>query len=72
MVKFPIRVDTLTDANKLVAAATAVDGKVTVSDDDGHVVNAKSLLGCLYSMEFADIYLTCEETVAGHFDEFRI
>lgn len=72
MVKFPIRVDTLTAANRLVAIATMIDGKVTISDDDGHAANAKSLLGCLYSMEFADIYLTCEEAVAGHFDEFRI
>ena len=72
MVKFPVRIDTMQEINDFVAIATTVQTKVTISDDEQHAVNGKSLLGCIYSMEFAHLFVTCEECEASKFDKFRL
>lgn len=56
-----IRLDTINDANKLVAAASKVNGKVVIEDPTGFCVNAKSLLGALHAMEFSEIWCVSDE-----------
>ena len=63
MTRTKICLDTMSDVNKFVAAMTAVNDKVWLSDDDGNRVSAKSLLGVLYSLEWAHIYCYCESNI---------
>ena len=63
MTRTKIRLDTMSDVNKFVAAMTAVNDKVWLSDDDGNRVSAQSLLGAIYSMEWAHIYVYCESNI---------
>ena len=65
MMRQRIRLDTMTDVQKFVEVASKVDSKVTLEDNDGHCVNAASLLGALYSMEWAHIYVYCEKDISG-------
>lgn len=59
-----IKLDTFTDINEFVAAVNPVEGKVTVEDEEGHCVNAKSLLGMMYaSGEFKEKYVVSETDI---------
>ena len=61
-----IRLDTMQDVLKLVNIATGIDGSITISDGNGSVVSAKSLLGgILAKMEFENIYCECEKDISG-------
>lgn len=54
-----------------VSIANTIDCEVNLEDDAGHKVNAKSLMGCLYSMEFNELYVTSEyPNLSGKFVRF--
>lgn len=59
-----IRLDTMSDVHNFVAAVSKVKEKVTLEDSEGHCVNAASLLGALYSMEWTHIYVYCEKDIS--------
>ena len=65
MMRQKIRLDTMSDVQNFVAAVSKVEGKVILEDNDGHRVSATSLLGALYSMEWAHIYCICEKDISG-------
>jgi hypothetical protein len=65
MTRTQIRLDTLSDVNKFVDVMSKVKGQVWLADDDGSRVNAKSLLGALYSMEWTRIYCYCESNITA-------
>jgi len=71
MYQTPIRIDTLKDAQAFVNLAAKLDQDVTLTDGT-HNVNGKSLLGCLYSMEFDEIFLQTESPVGAVFEQFSI
>lgn len=66
MTKTQIRLDTLSEVNKFVAAMSRIDEEIWLEDGSGSRVNAKSMLGALYSMEFANIYCYCEKDINVH------
>jgi len=72
LVRFPIRLDTMTDIQKFVGITTKIDKRVELSDDDGHCVSARSLLGAVASMEWGRTYCTCDEETANKLVEFSI
>ena len=63
MTRIKINLDTLSDVNKFIAVMSGVKDKVWLEDDEGNRVNAKSLLGALYSMEWDHIYCYCESDI---------
>lgn len=65
MTRTKIRLDTLSDVNKFVEAMSTVKDKVWLADDCGNRVEAKSLLGVLYSMEWSYIYCYCESNITA-------
>lgn len=65
MMRQKIRLDTMSDVQKFVDAVSKVDDKVILEDNEGHRVSATSLLGALYSMEWAHIYCYCEKDISG-------
>ena len=60
-----VRLDTMSDINKFVRIATSIPEKVFLEDTEGHKASAKSILGVLYSMEFDEIYCTCDRDISG-------
>ncbi len=54
--RYRIRLDTLNDIQNFIAAAAKVNGDVTLSNDSGYNVSAKSLLGAIYTMEWDRIF----------------
>lgn len=65
MTRTQIRLDTLSDVNRFVAAMSTLNEKVWLEDDEGNRVSATSLLGALYSMEWANIYCYCATDIAA-------
>ena len=53
--KVKINLDTLKDVQDFVNITSNLQGKITVTDGEGLVVNAKSLMGMLYSLEFSEL-----------------
>ena len=67
--KIKINLDTNTDMVNLVAIATKIQDKITLTDNNGMIVNAKSLLGAAYAkFEFAEIWL---ESDHDHYFAFK-
>lgn len=68
--KIKIRLDTDSAAINLVNIATQFEKeKITVSDNEGNIVNAKSFLGTMYArFDFNEIWL---ETEKEHYFEFK-
>lgn len=60
MAKFKIRLDTMSDVNKLVSVTSQCDCDVFLTDGKGFRVSAKSILGALYTMEWNEVFLESE------------
>ena len=60
----------LTDVNKFVAITSKLPGKIKLTDGESYSVNAKSLLGCLASMEWDELYCESEVDIYTHISAF--
>lgn len=59
-----IRLDTMSEINNFVADMTKYGGKVSLTDKERNfVVSAKSMLGAVYSMEWDEIWVECDEDI---------
>lgn len=67
-----IRLDTYNDIKNFVNIASSFDGKVTVCDGDNHRVNAKSLMGMLYALEFDELHVEAEEDIYFAIKDFIV
>lgn len=70
MHKLKIRLDTTTDAMKFHAKIENIPGKITVTDNAGLCINAKSVLGMLYCLEFAELWCESEKDIYSIIEEF--
>lgn len=71
--KLKIRLDTDSSAVKLVGLATQLSEQVTLTDGQGMVVAAKSLLGTMYAkFEFTEIWLETENEHYFMFKDFVV
>lgn len=61
--KVRLNLDTMSDIQKFVDVVSRVEEPVNLKDSAGHCVSAKSLLGALYSLEWAEIYCECEKDI---------
>jgi hypothetical protein len=67
--KLKIRIETDSDAVKLVGIASRLKENITLTDGNGLCVSAKSLLGTMYvRFEFSEIWL---ETENEHYFAFK-
>ena len=67
--KLKIRLDTDSDAVKLVGITSKLNENITLTDGNGLCVSAKSLLGTMYvRFEFNEIWL---ETENEHYFAFK-
>lgn len=67
-----VRLDTMSDIQSFVAAATAIPEKVSLEDNNGNRVCAKSLLGAIYTVEWDEIYCYCDRDISGHLAKWII
>lgn len=67
-----IRLDTMKDIHQFVAICSKVAAPVVVTDGAGLKVSAKSILGVMYSMEFAEIWCESEADLYTQLDKFTI
>ncbi len=65
LMRVKIRIDTLSDARSISEIANKIEEKVTLEDNTGNVVSAKSLLGAIYTMEFNEIWCCCEKDITS-------
>lgn len=71
--RFKIRIDTDSDAIRLVNAASQLKERIILTDGAGMVVAAKSLLGAMYAkFEFNEIWLESENDHYYIFKDFII
>lgn len=70
--KNKIRLDTHTDAIRFAQIASVLGGQITVTDGVNHRVNAKSVLGMLYALEFEELWVEAENDIYHHIQEFVI
>lgn len=69
---YHIRLDTHKEAVEFSQIAEKLPGRILVKDDDGHSVNAKSILGMLYALEFDSLCVAAEEDIYTHIQKFIV
>lgn len=67
-----IRLDTYKEAVEFSTIAGTLNGEIKVTDNKGHTVNAKSLLGMLYALEFDSLTVVADEDIYCHISKFVI
>ena len=70
--KAKIRLDTMRDVQEFVNITTKMEGAVHITDGAGLKVNAKSLLGALYAMEFDELWCEAENDIYRNISDFII
>ena len=70
MHEYKIELITRADVDEFVRITSSLDGKIQVLDNDGHCVNAKSLLGMIYALEFSTMTCRAEEEIYTKIQKF--
>ena len=72
MTRTQIRLDTLSDVNGFIEEMLKIKEPVWLEDGSGIRVNARSMLGCLYSLEWTRIYCCCDKDINVHLMSWAI
>ena len=72
MQRTEIRLDTLTEVQKFVNICSQLKGKIELEDGGGYKVNARSLIGALYSTEWTHLYCISEYDIYSYIKDFAI
>ena len=70
--KVKIRLDTGAAAIKFSNIAQRLPGNIHVFDNAGLRVNAKSVLGMLYTLEFSELWCESDRDIYSHIEEFIV
>lgn len=70
--KYKIAIDTMTTATEFVTITTKLLGKIVVVDNKGMRVNARSILGVIYAMEFEELWCESERDIYNAIEKFII
>ena len=65
-----IRLETESDIVDFISCVTPLNCSVVVTDGEGMRVNAKSMLGMLYAMTFAEMWCECDRDIYMHIRDF--
>lgn len=61
--KVKVRLDTISDIKGFVNAVNGITEQVHLTDGNNLTVSAKSILGAMYTMEWSEIYCTCDKDI---------
>ena len=68
-----IALETITDVNEFLKITSSIDGaQITVTDDKGMRVNARSLMGMLYALEFDELWCESDVDIYSKIEKFVI
>jgi hypothetical protein len=70
--KAKIRLDTSNDAALFSNICLLLPGHITVTDNKGLRINAKSILGMLYALEFEELWCESDFDIYSHIEKFII
>ncbi len=70
--KAKIRLDTSRDAIDFSNLCLALPGEITITDNKGLRINAKSVLGMLYALEFEELWCESNEDIYMTIKDFII
>lgn len=61
--KVKVRLDTLSDIKGFVNVVSPIADEVHLTDGNNLTVSAKSILGAMYTMEWSEVYCTCDKDI---------
>lgn len=67
-----IHLETATDAAEFSTLVSGVKGAAVIRDSIGHCVNAKSVLGALYALEFDELWFESDEDLYTLLNKFIV
>ena len=67
-----INLETACDAAEFSTLVANVKGSALIRDGAGHCVNAKSVLGALYALEFEELWFESDEDLYSVLDKFIV
>lgn len=71
MYQYKIALETMTDANEFVSITSRIhDAQILVEDGAGLCVNAKSIMGMLYALEFDDLICASDIDIYAKIEKF--
>jgi hypothetical protein len=70
--KAKIRLDTTNDAANFSNICLSLPGLITITDNKGLRINAKSILGMLYALEFEELWCESENDIYMKIKDFII
>ena len=70
--KVKIRLDTNEQAIKFSTITNKLGGKIVVTDNKGLQVNAKSILGMLYALEFEELWCVSDKDIYTKIEDYII
>ena len=71
MMRVRVELDTMSEVTEFVNIATTVSAPVHLVSEDFRV-NAKSLLGAIYTMEWDEVWCECEVDIYHKIEKFVI
>lgn len=70
---YKIQLDTMSDVRKFIEKTAMIeDAHLTLSDGDNYSINASSIMGVLYSLEWSNLYLYSDVEVYSVFADFIV
>ena len=69
--KVKVALETMSDVSEFVAITSKVEEPVVLVGED-FKVNAKSLLGALYTMEWQEVWCECEKDIYSKIEKFVV
>ena len=66
-----VAIETMADAYEFMAIASTISAPVRLVGD-GFIVNAKSLLGAVYTIEWAEVWCECDIDIYHKIKKFVI
>ena len=72
MYRVQIQLETTSDVASFVNTAERLEGVIQVKDLSGHCVNAKSLMGMLYALEFKELWCESEKDIYSHIEKYIV
>ena len=70
MFKTKIQLVGFSDVNKFVSIVSKLDGDIKLTDGHNYCVNARSLLGCLATVEWDELFCESDNDIYSHISEF--
>ena len=68
---YKIELNTMSDVRDFIEISSQYEG-LLLSDNDCYTINASSIMGVIYSLEWNNLYLLSEEDVYSAFAKFII